>query len=235
MTFRYFMKYELEKEIGAGAMGRVYRARHTALGRVVAFKVLRPELTAGWPAERFDREKALLCRLNHPAVVKILDAGMGDHSAYLVMEYLEGATLAHLIANRPEEARARAEDLLGQVLDALSYCHGLGIIHRDVKPENLMLSEHGTVKLVDFGLAVRDSLDRTILTCTDAVIGTPTFLPPERLLGEETSPTTDVWSAGCTYYALLAGQPPFLATRYDELYQQVLNAAPAPLPRDEPA
>ena len=216
-------------------MGHVYRARQVALGRAVALKVIRPEVAGDLSSERFQREKKLLCELNHPGVVKILDAGIGEHGPYLVMELLDGPSLADLIRGDPDAARRQAEALLLQLLSALGHVHERGLVHRDVKPPNLMLTQAGELKLVDFGLAVSESPDRTVLTQEHAAVGTPAYFAPELFAGAPASPRTDVWAAGCVYYELLAGHPPFRAGNLPDLYHKVNSTRPPPIPAVEPA
>ncbi len=223
-------RYRIERELGRGAMGTVYRAFHVALKRPVAFKVIRADVAEPHWAERFAREKKILVSLDHPGVVKILDADECEEGPYLVMELIEGPSVADLIAGDPDGARRQAEALMLQLLDALGHVHERGLIHRDVKPENLMLTSEGTLKLVDFGLAAAGTPDRTMITDFDVAVGTPAYLAPELFEGAPSGPRSDVWAAGCVYYAMLAGKPPFHAPRLPELVTLVKEAPVPPLP-----
>ena len=248
----HFPHLEIIELIGHGGMGAVYKARQTKLDRLVALKIIRPE-SADDPAfaERFNREARTLARLNHPNIVSIFDfgevplAGGGRQSPdvsddsqpalfYFLMEYVDGATLRQLIQTddlSPDEALA----IVPQICDALQFAHDEGIVHRDVKPENILLDQRGRVKIADFGLAklaTRSDHDFT-LTGTHQVMGTPRYMAPEQMEGSRTvDHRADIYSLGVVFYEMLTGQvpaghfdPPSKRTPVDDRLDQVVMRA----------
>jgi serine/threonine protein kinase len=201
-------RYELVREIGRGGMGAVWLGRDTVLGRDVALKRI-GLLPGAQPQdlERAGREARLAAQLNHPHVVAVYDLVEEDDYTWLVMEYVEGITLSALVkrdgALRPDQAAP----LVRQAADALAAAHQVGIIHRDVKPSNILVSPDGEVKLTDFGIA-RAEADAS-LTQTGLVTGSPAYLAPEVASGVSATDAADVWSLGATLFHLLAGQPPY--------------------------
>ena len=202
-------RYRLERPLGHGGMATVHLGRDTELDRPVAVKLLAENL-AGDEAlrERFLREARLAARLSHPNVVNVFDAGQAeDGRPYIVMEWVEGETLADLLARR---GRLPADEAVGLALQAcrgLAHAHAAGLVHRDVKPQNLMLQRGGTVKVADFGIA--RAAETTALTEPGTVLGTAAYLSPEQALGEEVTAAADVYSLGAVLYELLTGRPPF--------------------------
>ena len=209
-------RYSLERPLGHGGMASVYLARDTELDRLVAVKVLDERAASDERLRRrFVREARLAARLSHPNVVNVFDAGEDGGRPYIVMEHVEGETLADLLARRgrlpPEEARALAL----QVARGLAHAHAAGLVHRDVKPQNLLLREDGTLKIADFGIA--RAAEGTSLTQTGTVLGTAAYLSPEQALGEDVTPATDVYSLGAVLYELLTGRPPLEVRSLDDL------------------
>jgi len=185
-------------------MASVYAARDTGLDRAVAVKLLADNLAGDEELrQRFLREARLAARLSHPNVVNVFDAGEDDGRPYIVMELVEGETLAGRGRMPPEEARGLAL----QAARGLAHAHEAGLIHRDIKPGNLLLRPDGTLKIADFGIA--RAAETTALTQAGTVLGTAAYLAPEQALGEEVTPVADVYSLGAVLYELLTGRPPF--------------------------
>jgi serine/threonine protein kinase len=202
-------RYTIEKEIARGGAARVFLARdHT--GAKVALKVLHPELTVSIAAERFLREISVLAGIQHPRISRLLDYGERDWLVYYVMEFVTGPTLREYL---DEVRRASVEDTLRgtcEVLDALAYAHGLGVVHRDVKPENIKLSPSGAV-LMDFGIAKAVAASGSSrLTRSGFTVGTSAYMSPEQVAGErDIDHRADLYSLGCVIYECLAGVPPY--------------------------
>ncbi|MDT7806188.1 MAG: hypothetical protein QOJ70_1, partial [Acidobacteriota bacterium] len=209
-------RFRVECEIGRGGMGTVYRASHLGLERPVAIKILKQEFAA-YPevAERFMREARTMARLKHPRAAMIFDAGhLTDGRPFIVMEYVEGSTLAETLAREGTFAPERAVRVVSEICDVLSEAHALGVVHRDLKPSNIILNERG-VCVLDFGIAkvLQDSTDVTRThptTESGLVIGTPRYMSPEQCLGHPVGPATDLYSVGVLLYEMLAGRPPFV-------------------------
>ena len=218
-------QYRLVRKLGAGGMGEVHLAEHALLKRPCAVKLIRPD-GARDPhlLERFEREVQATARLTHPNTVEVYDYGRADDGTfYYVMEYLEGPTLAELVKRDGPLAPARAVGLLRQVCGALGEAHGMGLVHRDVKPGNVIVCEHGgradVAKLLDFGLVRIGEATAGGLTQEGLVVGTPDYMAPEQALGLSADPRTDLYSLGAVAYFLLAGRPPFqCATVLDTLH-----------------
>jgi serine/threonine-protein kinase len=198
-------RYRLDRPLGHGGMATVFLARDEELDRPVAIKLLAEHL-AGDSAfrERFLREARLAARLSHPNVVSVYDAGEAeDGRPYIVMEYVPGTTLAEVGRLPAGEAVA----LVLQACDGLAHAHDAGLVHRDVKPQNLLLRDDGVLKVADFGIA--RAAETTALTQVGTVLGTAAYLSPEQALGEHVTPATDVYALGAVLYELLAGRPPY--------------------------
>ncbi|MFD4504123.1 Stk1 family PASTA domain-containing Ser/Thr kinase [Streptomyces sp. NPDC058457] len=201
-------RYVLRRLLGRGGMAEVHLAHDTRLDRPVAVKTLRAELARDQVFQaRFRREARSTASLNHPAIVAVYDTGDDMDRPYLVMEYVEGATLREVLDSEPLLEPGRALEFTADVLKALAYSHRHGIVHRDIKPANVMLTGTGRIKVMDFGIA--RSMADAGLTQTSAVTGTARYLSPEQALGREADGRSDLYSVGCLLYELLTHRPPF--------------------------
>jgi beta-lactam-binding protein with PASTA domain/predicted Ser/Thr protein kinase len=207
-------RYEIGGVLGRGGMAEVHRGRDLRLGREVAVKVLRSDLARDPSFQvRFRREAQASASLNHPAIVAVYDTGE-DRTAtgatpYIVMEYVEGETLRDVLRREGRLSPERAMSLSADICGALDFSHRNGIVHRDVKPGNVMITPQGTVKVMDFGIARAVSDSAATMTSTAAVIGTAQYLSPEQARGESVDARSDVYSVGCMLYELVTGAPPF--------------------------
>ncbi|MFO0708730.1 MAG: protein kinase [Sandaracinus sp.] len=209
-------RYRVGAVIARGGMGAVYEGVDERLGRAIAVKVLRSELAReDEAAKRFEREALTVARLGHPNVAQVLDFGRSAEGAYLVMERVPGTTLSKLLERDARVAPLRAAELCRQVLDALASAHAAGVVHRDIKPGNVMVFSSGAsggeiVKLLDFGIArMMETQAYTRLTGTGAIVGTPAYMAPEQARGEGVDARTDVYAVGVLLYCLLSGRRPF--------------------------
>ncbi|MFC8143470.1 protein kinase [Streptomyces paradoxus] len=224
-------RYRLEVEIGRGGMGEVWRAYDETLARAVALKLLLPQDTDATATSRFRLEAQTAGRLNHPNVVGVLDFGEYDNRLYLVMELVEGDSLAGVLSGSGALPAEQVARLAAQASAGLAAAHRQGIVHRDVKPANLLLDAHGTLKIGDFGIARFLDDPGAALTATGQIVGTGLYLAPERALGKPAGPASDMYSLGCVLYQLLSGRPPFQADTAVALLHQHLDSAPVP-PRE---
>lgn len=224
-------RFVVEAPLGHGGMGSIHRGKDERLGEAVAIKFLRRALLDD-PVlrERFRREALSLAKLRHPAIVSVLDFGEADGDLYMVLELVDGETLEEVLRRDGAMPLPRAAPLFDQLLDALAVCHASDVIHRDVKPSNVMLAGERLV-LIDFGLAkVGGGAAATPkLTETGAVQGTPQTMAPEQCRGEEVVPATDVYGAGVLFYAMLAGTEPFHGTDAATFMAQHMFVDPPPL------
>ena len=202
-------RYRRERSLGRGAMGEVWLAEDTLLGRPVAIKQLRtdPDATLGQWGERMRREARLAAQLNHPNAVAIYDLIIVEDQPYVVMEYVPGDSLARRIRSAGKLPPEQAGRWIGQVAAALEAAHARGVVHRDVKPANILITPEDSAKLADFGIA--RSVQDVSQTQTGIMVGTPAFLAPEVARGGDPSPASDVWSLGATLYAAVEGKAPF--------------------------
>jgi eukaryotic-like serine/threonine-protein kinase len=203
-------RYRIERPLGAGGMATVYLAEDLKHHRRVAVKVLRPELAAALGPERFLREIETTAGLRHPHILPLFDSGEAAGFLYYVMPYVEGESLEDRIARERQLSLDDAVRIAREVADALSYAHAHGVVHRDIKPGNILL-EGGHAVVADFGIAraVRAAGDER-LTQTGMAVGTPTYMSPEQASGEtEVDGRSDLYSLACVLYEMLAGQPPF--------------------------
>jgi len=224
-------RYRLVRLIAGGGMAQVWEAHDEILDRAVAVKVLHPHLAEDTAfLERFRREAVAAARLSHPNVVAIFDTGVDGGLVYIVMELVRGETLRELLAARGPLGPARAVQIAAQVAGALDYAHGHGIVHRDVKPANVLIADDGRVKVADFGIAKAASSvfgSSADLTQTGAIVGTAKYLSPEQVNGEPQDRRADVYSLGVVLYEMLCGRPPF--TGDSELVVAMQHARAAPV------
>jgi serine/threonine-protein kinase len=215
--------YELEEEIGRGAMGIVYRGRQVTLDRVVAVKVLLENLVSDESfVTRFIREARLVASLNHPNIVHVYDAGRADNLLYFAMEFISGPTVTQLLKQKGKLPVTQAVEIAAQVAAALEYAHvEARMVHRDIKPENMILDRWGKVKVVDFGLARVAGVNS--ITRVGTVVGSLYYVSPEQLLGRQLDGRADVYALGVALYEMLTGQRPFLGKSLAELSRAILT------------
>lgn len=221
-------RYRLDAAIGRGGMGEVWRATDEVLGRPVAVKLLLGDGSDPSAAARFRLEAQTAARLGHPHVVAVFDFGSWDGRFFLVMELVEGDSLAQLLEAGHLLGAERAAVVAAQAAAGLAAAHQQGIVHRDIKPGNLMLDATGSVKIGDFGIARFVDDPAAGLTMTGQIVGTSLYLAPERALGRTAGPASDVYALGCVLYQLLTGRPPFQGDSATALLYQHIDSAPVP-------
>jgi serine/threonine protein kinase len=228
-------QYKILRQLGSGGMGVVYEAEDTRLGRTVALKFLPESLQlATEAAERFDREAKLAGGLSHPNICTVHDSGVFEGRRFFVMERLEGHSLKELINGAPLPVD-QILDVGCQIADALDAAHAKGIVHRDIKPGNLIVSESGTIKVLDFGLARRfktadtDQLGPEGSTIPGRPMGTANYMAPERILQLPLDPRSDLFSLGVVMYEMATGRLPFAGASPSETVSNVLDKDPDPL------
>lgn len=221
-------RYRIESAVGEGGMAKVFRGQDVVLSRTVAVKVLAPEFARdGRFVERFRREAQSAAALSHPNVVSVFDTGSDGPVHYIVMEFLEGRTLREVLAADGRLHPDRAAEIAESMCQALATAHHHGLVHRDVKPGNVMLTPSGEVKVMDFGIARVTTGEA--LTQTATVLGTASYFSPEQAKGEGVDPRSDVYSAGCVLYEMLTGRPPFSGDSPVSIaYKHVREEAPLP-------
>jgi serine/threonine protein kinase len=204
--------YRIVGTLGRGGMGFVYEAEHTVLGRKAALKTLLPDLLGGGEfRERFIAESRMVAALDHPSIIPIYDAGEADGTVYIAMRYVSGGDLHDLLERGTPEPE-QVVTMLEQVAGALDAAHAHELVHRDVKPANVLLEQGGRVYLTDFGIAKR-ARSRG-LTQTGFFVGTLDYAAPEQIRGEPVGPPADVYAFGCLLHCCIAGQPPFVRSTY---------------------
>ncbi len=221
-------RYELGEVIGRGGMGTVYRATDLVLRRTVAVKVLPATLAEEDPTHvaRFEREARAAAALTHPGVVAVYDTDADEGTRFIVMECVTGRDLTAIVREQAPLDPVRAVSIAERVADALAAAHAAGIVHRDVKPANVMLAADGSVKVLDFGIA--RALDGATLTHGSSILGSAAYMAPEQALGERADERSDVYSLGCLLYAMLTGRPPFTGEAGAAVLHQHVNAKPRP-------
>jgi eukaryotic-like serine/threonine-protein kinase len=232
-------RYELDGVVGRGGMAEVYRARDIRLDRIVAIKTLRTDLARDQIFQaRFRREAQSAASLNHPSIVAVYDTGedmtSGVPVPYIVMEYVDGRTVRDLLQEGHRLLPERSLEIIDGVLRALDYSHQAGIVHRDIKPGNVMVTRNGDVKVMDFGIARAMSDAQATMTQTAQVIGTAQYLSPEQARGERVDSRSDLYSTGCLLYELLTGRPPFTGDSPVAIAYQHVRENPVPPSRVDP-
>ncbi len=228
-------RYRLDEVIARGGMSTVYRGTDLALDRVVAVKVALDPLVEQSPIylERFRREANAAAAIDHPGVVTVYDAGADGPTRFIVMEFVHGRSLADILREQSPLEPAEAADIAAQAADALSAAHARGIVHRDIKPGNIMVTPDGSVKVLDFGIA--RAVDSGTLTQTATVLGTSAYMSPEQALGQPADARSDIYSLGCVLYEMLTGEPPFMAEVAAAVMHQHVRVQPKPASERNPA
>jgi beta-lactam-binding protein with PASTA domain/tRNA A-37 threonylcarbamoyl transferase component Bud32 len=232
-------RYELDGVVGRGGMAEVYRARDLRLDRIVAIKTLRADLARDQTFQaRFRREAQSAASLNNPSIVAVYDTGedlsTGTPIPFIVMEFVEGRTLRDLLIEGHRMLPERTLEIISGTLRALEYSHQAGIVHRDIKPGNVMVTRNGDVKVMDFGIARSMSDTQATMTQTAQVIGTAQYLSPEQARGERVDARSDLYSTGCLMYELLTGRPPFTGDSPVAIAYQHVRENPIPPSRLDP-
>ncbi|GAA2844209.1 serine/threonine protein kinase [Actinoplanes cyaneus] len=227
-------RYQVGELLGYGGMAEVHRGRDLRLGRDVAIKMLRTDLARDATfQERFRREAQNSAALNHPAIVAVYDTGeevsaTGEKLPFIVMEFVNGRTLKEVLAQEQRLQPRRALEIIADIDAALEFSHRHGIIHRDIKPGNVMITQSGQVKVMDFGIARALASGATTMTQTSAVIGTAQYLSPEQARGEAVDARSDVYAAGCVLFELVVGHPPFVGDSPVSVAYQHVREDPKP-------
>ncbi|HSM13047.1 MAG TPA: serine/threonine-protein kinase, partial [Thermoanaerobaculia bacterium] len=225
-------RYKILKRLGAGAMGEVYLAEDPQIGRQIALKTVRVEEGKARDLEerkmRLLREARAAGRLLHPNIVALFDAGEDQGILYLAFEFVEGKDLADRVADGPPLSLGETLSIVRQAADALDAAHRQGVVHRDIKPSNLLITADGRVKIADFGIA-RVADQTSDLTMTGSVVGSPHYMSPEQIRGEELDGRTDIFSLGVLFYEILCRRRPFEGETLTTLVYQILNQDPTPI------
>jgi len=227
MPLEHLGRYEILGELGHGAMGVVYKARDPLIDRTVAIKTVGLDLSREESEafeKRFYREAKSAGRLNHGNIVTIHDVGKTDALAYIAMEFLQGRSLREILDSGVVLPPEKIADIAAQVADGLAYAHENGIVHRDIKPPNIMVLDSGLVKITDFGIALLPAGSRTL---AGNVFGSPKYMSPEQVLGREVDGRADIFSLGAVLYEMLTGSPPFFGGDLNAVLYQVINETPA--------
>lgn len=219
-------RYEIISELGQGAMGVVYRALDPLLERTVAIKTISLDLSKDEFEEfeqRFYREARSAGRLNHPNIVTIHDVGNTENIAYMAMEFLEGVELRDIMDAGTQLELDRIVEIVSQVADGLAFAHEHGVVHRDIKPSNIMILKNGVAKITDFGIALIPSSSRTM---AGMVLGSPKYMSPEQVVGQDVDRRSDIFSLGVLLYEMLTGKPPFSGENISAIMYRILNEMP---------
>lgn len=229
-------RYRVVRLLGRGAMGVVYQAHDPVIDRSVAIKLLRIDLLDGSDRteflSRFQREAQAAARCAHPNIVAVFDFAMHNGDPFLAMEYVEGVSLADRLRQQGKMPAEQAVQIMRQVLDALASAHAVGVVHRDVKPANMLLLPGDRVKMTDFGIA---RLESSELTQHGVVVGTPSYMSPEQCRGDTVDARSDLFSAGAVFYELLTGERAFGRGNASQVIYRLMNEVPPAIATDHPA
>jgi serine/threonine-protein kinase len=225
-------RYVILDRLGKGTRGRVFKAQHRLMGRLAALKVIAPRIASGASSiARFYREMRLIGRLDHPNVVRAFDADQVGDLLYIVMEYVAGRSLEQVLAERVLLPAAKVVDYMAQAALGLAHAHERGIVHRDVKPSNLLLSDGGQVKILDLGLSALMETDgaASFATAAGRIVGTVHYMSPEQAIAQNLDGRSDLYSLGCTMYQLLSGRLPFPGETVAECLEPRIHGEPPPI------
>lgn len=220
-------RYEIIEELGRGSMGVVYKARDPLLDRILALKTVALDLSAEEATafeQRFYREARSAGRLNHPNIVTVHDVGKTDSMAYIAMEFLQGRSLREILDSGVVLPVEKIVDIAAQVADGLAFAHASGVVHRDIKPPNIMVLDSGAVKITDFGIALLPTGSRTL---AGTVFGSPKYMSPEQIVGRPVDGRADIFALGAVLYEMLTGFAPFFGGDLEAVLYQVINTMPA--------
>ncbi len=226
MAIEKLGRYRITSELGQGAMGVVYKAEDPVIERPVAIKTIKLDLSKAELANfeaRFYREAKSAGRLNHPNIVTIYDVGKSDNMAYMAMEFLEGQALRDILDAHTALAIDKIADIAAQVADGLAYAHENGIVHRDIKPANIMIVRDGVAKITDFGIAQMPTGSRTL---AGTVLGSPKYMAPEQVVGQQVDGRSDIFSLGVVMYEMLTGESPFDGDNISAIMYRIINETP---------
>ena len=227
-------RYQIVKLLGEGGMGAVYRAHDQELDRVVALKVIRPELARNAQVlGRFKQELILARQITHRNIIRIFDLGQAEGTRFITMEFIEGEDLSQILAHRGKLPAPEAAGIIAQVARGLEAAHSEGVVHRDLKPQNIMLDAQGKASVMDFGIA--RSMDASNMTRTGALMGTPTYMSPEQAQGQKVDARSDLYTLGIIFYELLTGHPPFETDNPMATLVRRLQEKPVPPVQAEPS
>jgi len=224
-------KYSIDGVLGKGAMGIVYKGVDPLIGRTVAIKTIRFDVIDSSfkqdeAIKRFTREAQSAGILSHPNIVTIYDVGKAEGLTYIAMEYIEGRSLEELIVSRKKFSLDEIINIMTQIGDALDYAHSKGIVHRDIKPGNILIDKEGNTHLCDFGIARIEASD---LTQTGTSLGTPNYMSPEEIAGKKADNRSDLFSVGVILYELLTNEKPFPGDNFTTVLYKIINEDPLPL------
>lgn len=226
---KQYGRYQIQSQIGSGSMGVVYRALDPKIDRVIALKVLRQDrVTESEVVKRFQREAKAAGRLSQPNIVAVHDIGQDHGTVYIAMELVEGKGLDRIMEKGPLPLK-QAIDITCQAAVALDYAHRQGVVHRDIKPGNIIITPDGKIKITDFGIARMVDAPRSEQTQIGSILGTPSYMSPEQACGERADGRSDLFSLGIILYEMITGEKPFQGSDFFSVIQAISNAEPPPL------